>query len=80
MLYFMTNKNNDAYRNTPQFETNQALNKDMTPDVPKFNSNAMDNQGFMPLNNCSCGCHCNHDKDHNEHSDHKHKDCHCNHK
>ena len=59
----MTNKNNDAYRNTPQFETNQALNKDMTPDVPKFNSNAMDNQGFMPLNNCSCGCHCNHDKD-----------------
>lgn len=54
----MTNKNNDAYRNQPQFKTNQSLNKDITPDVPTFNSNAMDNEGFMPLNSCSGGCGC----------------------
>ena len=52
----MTNKNNDSYRNQPQFKTNQSLNKDITPDVPTFNSNAMDNEGFMPLNSCSGGC------------------------
>ena len=45
----MTSKNNDVYRNQPQFKTNQSLNKDITPDVPTFNSNAMDNEGFMPL-------------------------------
>ncbi|MFR5132130.1 MAG: hypothetical protein ACLTDP_05895 [Terrisporobacter sp.] len=54
----MTNKNNDSYRNQPQFKTNQSLNKDITPDVPTFNSNAMDNEGFMPLNSCSGGCGC----------------------
>ena len=43
----MTNKNNDSYRNQPQFKTNQSLNKDITPDVPTFNSNAMDNEGFI---------------------------------
>ena len=89
----MTNKNNDAYRNQPQFKTNQSLNKDITPDVPTFNSNALDNEGFMPLNSCSGGCGCKghdekaHKKDsnhkccHDKYSDdHKHEECNCGHK
>lgn len=87
----MSHKNNDVFRNQPQFETNSTLNNNLTPDVPKFNSNAMDNQGFMPLNNCSNGCCCGHEKAHNEGSNHecchgkhvdghKHEECHCDHK
>ena len=87
----MSHKNNDVYRNTTEFETNPALNKDLTPDVPTFNSNAMDNQGFLPLNNCANGCCCHHDKSHEKNSnhecchkkhaqDHKHEGCNCNHK
>lgn len=85
----MTTKN--VYRNKPQFETNPMLNNHITPDVPTFNSNAMDNQGFVPLNNCSNGCCSDHEKAHKENSDHKcehdkhdtdhkHKGCHCDHK
>lgn len=74
----MTTKN--VYRNKPQFETNPTLNKHLTPDVPKFNSNAMDNQGFMPLDNCSNGCCCGNEKAHKEESDHKDKECNCDHK
>lgn len=87
----MTNKNNDAYRNQPQFETNPTLNNNLTPNVPTFNSNAMDNQGLVPLNNCSNGCSCGHEKAHKEGPDHqcchgkhteghKHEGCHCGHK
>ena len=76
----MTTKN--VYRNKPQFETNPTLNKSLTPDVPTFKSNAMDNQGLVPLNNCANGCCCHdekaHDKKHAQ--DHKHKGCSCNHK
>ena len=79
------------YPHRPQFETNPSLNEDVTPDVPKFNSNAMDNQGFIPLNNRSNGCCCDHEKAHKEENghqcshgkhaeNHKHKDCHCDHK
>lgn len=86
----MSHRNNDVFRNKPQFETNPSLNKDLTPDVPTFNSNAMDNQGFLPLNNRSNGCSCNHDNGHKKESDshchgkhtegHKHEGCHCHHK
>ena len=87
----MTSKNNDVYRNQPQFETNPILNKDITPDVPEFNSNAMGDQGFLPLNNCSGCCGGHHEKAHDETSDHecchgkhadghKHEGCHCDHK
>lgn len=71
----MTTKN--VYRNKPQFETNPTLNKNLTPDVPTFNSNAMDNQGFVPLNNYSNGCYCSHEK---LVTDHKSKECNCDHK
>ena len=63
----MSNRNG-TYANRPQVKTNPALNENMTPDVPKFNSNAMDNQGFIPLNNSSKKCSCNHGK----HDNHKH--------
>ena len=89
----MTNKNNDAYRNQPQFETNQSLNKDMTPDVPTFNSNAMDNQGFVPLNSHACGYNCKGHREkahednfnkkcsHDKHDEnHEHEGCNCSHK
>ena len=78
----MTNKNNDAYRNQPQFETNPALNNNLTPDVPTFKSNAMDNQGLVPLNNCANGCCCHHGKAHDKKNakNHKHEGCNCNHK
>lgn len=74
----MTTKN--VYRNKPHFETNPMLNNDVTPDVPTFNSNAMDNQGLVPLNKSSNGyCH-NHKKAHKGNSYHKNKGCHCDHK
>lgn len=87
----MSHRNNDVFRNKPQFETNPTLNKNLSPDVPTFNSNAMGDQGFAPLNNCSNGCCGNHEKAHKEnsnhecchgkHSDgHKHEGCHCDHK
>ena len=87
----MSHRNNDVFRNKPQFETNPTLNKNLSPDVPTFNSNAMGDQGFAPLNNCSNGCcgnhenahkkNSNHECCHGEHSNgHKHKGCHCDHK
>ena len=72
----MTTKN--VYRNKPQFETKPTLNKNITPNIPKFYSNAMDNQGLVPLNNCSNGCCCGNEKAHKE--GHKHEGCHCDHK
>ena len=67
----------EGYRNKPQFNFNPALNKDISPNVPDFNSNAMDNDGFIQLNNCSnCGHH-DHDKDDKEHKNHQ--CCHGNH-
>lgn len=82
----------EGYRNKPQFNYDPALNKDVTPNVPDFNSNAMDNDGFTQLNNCSnCNCH-NDDKKNKGHKDHdcRHRNhssshthehhCHCNHK
>ncbi len=74
----MSHRNNDVFRNKPQFETNPTLNKNLSPDVPAFNSNAMGDQGFAPLNNCSNGCCGNHEKAHKENSDHE--GCHCDHK
>lgn len=76
----MTTKN--VYRNKPQFETNPTLNKSLTPDVPTFKSNAMDNQGLVPLNNYANGCCCHDEKAHGKKhaQDHKHKGCNCNHK
>lgn len=83
---------NSAYVNRPQFQANSAFNDDITPDVPTFNSNAMDNDNLVPLNNCANGC-CSHtEKAHTEESehkccchgnhshDHKHKGCNCDHK
>lgn len=58
----MTTKN--VYRNKPQFDTNPTLSKNLTPNVPTFNSNAMGNQGFVKLDNCSNECCCNHEKAH----------------
>lgn len=52
-----------VYRNQPQLNFNRTLNDDVTPDVPEFNSNAMDKENMIPLNdcnhcnNCSCGGH-----------------------
>ena len=82
----------EGYRNKPQFNYDPALNKDVTPNVPDFNSNAMDNDGFTQLNNYSnCNCH-NDDKKNKGHKDHdcRHRNhssshthehhCHCNHK
>ena len=67
----------EGYRNKPQFNYNPTLNKDITPNVPDFNSNAMDNDGLMQLSNCSnCGCH-RHEKDDKEHKDYQ--CCHGNH-
>ncbi|MBC6695634.1 hypothetical protein H9L25_02410 [Terrisporobacter mayombei] len=67
----------EGYRNKPQFNFNPALNEDISPNVPDFNSNAMDNDGFIQLNNCSnCGHH-DHDKDDKEHKNHQ--CCHGNH-
>lgn len=85
----MTTKN--VYRNKPQFETNPVLNDNITPDVPTFKSNAMDNQGFIPLDNCANGCCCHDEKSHVKNAnhkcchkdnlqDHKHKGCKCNYK
>lgn len=65
----------EGYRNKPQFNHNEMLNKDFTPDVPKFNSNALDNDNLMPLNNCHRG---NGKKE--EGHDHKHCNCGHNHK
>lgn len=82
----------EGYRNKPQFNYNPALNNDVTPDVPEFNSNAMENDGFVQLDNCSC-CNCHNTvKDNKEHKDnhtchrnsstsHTHNhNCSCNHK
>lgn len=67
----------EGYRNKPQFNFNPALNEDISPNIPDFNSNAMDNDGFIKLNNCSnCGHH-DHDKDDKEHKNHQY--CHGNH-
>lgn len=67
----------EGYRNKPQFNFNPALNEDISPNVPDFNSNAMDNDGFIQLNNCSnCGHH-DHDKGDKEHKNHQ--CCHGNH-
>ena len=88
----MSHKNNDIYRNKPQFETNPTLNNNLTPDVPTFKSNAMDNNGFVTVNNCTGGC-CGSNKDDKAHKkdsdyeccdgkytkDYKHGGCHCNH-
>lgn len=82
----------EGYRNKPQFNYDPTLNKDVTPNVPDFSSNAMDNDGFVQLNNYSyCNCH-NNDKNNKEHKDndschrnnsnsnaHEHH-CSCNHK
>ena len=71
----MSHRNNDTFRNKPQFETNPMLNNNLNPNVPTFNSNSMGDQGFAPLNNCSNRC-CN-----KKHSDNnKNKNCHCNNK
>ncbi|WP_455539944.1 hypothetical protein [Terrisporobacter sp.] len=75
----MTNKKNNAYINQPQSKTNQSLNKNMTPDVPKFSSNAMDNQGLIPLDICSCNCHDDKEYKNQDKEDDK-KGYHCNHK
>ncbi len=66
----MTDTRN-VFRNKPQFETNQSLQNNITPDVPEFNSNSMDTKGFAPLDNCAGGCNCNHGSNHKEHSEHE---------
>ncbi|MEG0855136.1 MAG: hypothetical protein RSG52_01530 [Terrisporobacter sp.] len=81
----------EGYRNKPQFQYNETLNKNVTPNVPEFNSNAMNNSGMMSLNNCA-NCNCDghdHKHEHKEHGDHEcchgkhaegheHKHCGCN--
>ena len=64
---------NGVYRNQPQLNFNTTLNDHATPNVPKFNSNAMDNDGLMPLNNSCNGrsCRCHHSKKHKENKNNK---------
>lgn len=71
----------EGYRNKPQFEYNPTLNKHVTPNVPKFDSNSMDNDNMIINKGGDSGCKCKgNDHDYHEnHKNHEHKHCCCNH-